>query len=249
MIVLFFACVLLDPAPQPVGEVRFPHPEGFDEGHGALALELGTSACLDCHVEGATAPTCASCHEHYPHAEGWVAGSVHGQQKTCLGCHKAEGSEVSCTSCHASYPHAAGWAEAGVHGAYALKRPDSAVVCGPCHGDDLRGGAIEVGCSSCHESYPHAEGWESAHGEQGAEGAEDCIACHTDPVDATSWTGGISGVACARCHSSYPHSEDWPSGHIAGVSVSGEAVCMRCHEPGDGPEQVPCGASCHGGAE
>ncbi len=256
----------------------FPHPAGYDDPdlHGADYLgDGGGAACLACHpVESAGAggaPACRSCHAPFPHPDedeaggDWMDGAIHGagilvdlDAKTpalsesgqaaldaCLDCHGREGARApACTRCHASWPHPDGWEEAGQHGAYALARGSVAAVCGTCHGADLLGGDTGVSCAACHAAYPHAEGFEDGetHGAAAKKDLQACLDCHGEDGAA------IAAGACSRCHAPYPHGAGFD--HVSAAAVSGEAVCLTCHEAGDGMAGMPagCGATCHGGA-
>lgn len=73
-----------------------------------------------------------------------------------------------------------------------------------------------------------------------------CWTCHGE-----DYAGGSAGVACSSCHVTYPHPGGWAGQeHMSAVGSLGEAACMRCHAPGDGPDEMiaSCAASCHGGA-
>lgn len=261
------ACsVLRGGEPAPDSQAIFPHAADYDQGakHGPDALDLGVATCDNCHVAGATAPPCSQCHDVYPHQQGWIDGSVHGQglygktgsTDACTDCHDQPGltatDRYGCTSCHNSYPHQDGWKDAGVHGQYAMARGDAVAACGSCHGSDLDGGDVAVSCTQCHAVYPHTEGWEDGanHGVAAKKKDAECAACHADPADDTSWNGGNSGVPCSRCHAVYPHSADWKHDHMATAAQTGEPVCLTCHDAGDGPASMiaTCGSTCHGGA-
>lgn len=251
MIALLLACALS--RSEPTGAVSFPHPDDYERGalHGSDSLSAGTGACLSCHREDSTAPTCASCHDDYPHPKGWLAGSTHGHGLTgdggaagradCATCHgKDELKAPECASCHGSYPHPDGWALADHHGDEAQSRGTAA--CAGCHGADLGGTPEAPSCASCHASFPHPPGWSdpSVHGHADL---GTCAACHGD-----LGTGGVSGVACSRCHADYPHPAGWDAGHLSAVERAGERSCLSCHEAGVGPTlPVACGAACHGG--
>lgn len=259
MTLLLLACQR-SPAPEAAGALRFPHAEGYGEGtaHGAEARRLGSDLCLGCHRDevrkNAGAPACTTCHESFPHPDGWLAGSVHGvglagaaggaARDACASCHGVEGLEApSCGTCHGSYPHPADWETAGTHGAWATARGSLATACGSCHGADLGGGPNAPSCTSCHASFPHPTGWADPALHATAD-LGTCAGCHGE-----GGTGGTSGVACSRCHANYPHADGWAAGHIAVAGTVGEAVCLDCHDAGDGPVGVPagCGRSCHGG--
>ena len=226
------------------GSLAFPHPEGFDQAsaHGAAALE-DRGACLDCHqVDQAAAPRCGSCHEAYPHEEGWL--DAHGgSQLECSDCHEAQGLQATeswaCDSCHAAWPHPAGWEQPTGHGSFVLSRHAETALCSGCHdqGADF--------CGSCHELYPHTADWRAReqHGATARSALDSCAACHGE-----DHAGGSTGVACANCHASYPHGSDPKREHIHAARV-GEGVCLACHEAGEGPSQVhaSCATRCHGG--
>ena len=265
VLLLIAACSKLrDPQEAGTTDAVFPHPADYEaaERHGAHSLEGGHS-CLACHgVETSpleTAPTCTSCHA-YPHPDGWGAGAVHGaglfgkgaDTTACDACHGAAdtvaGTEFACTSCHASYPHPDGWGAAGEHGVYALARGDAVAVCGPCHGADLSGGEVGVACTACHAEYPHPDTWKETHGAEYLGDPASCADCHADPEDGL-WTGGRSGSACSTCHATFPHPATWRTDHAVVSDGIGEAVCLTCHTPGDGPATMvaTCAERCHGG--
>lgn len=259
-LLLLAACGLPAFRAQPVAEtveVRFPHADDYEEGsqHGAESFAAGLDTCLGCHREDSTAPSCSSCHEGWPHPEGWLAGAVHGQGLSgdkaaagvaeCQECHgQPDLAATACTSCHSSYPHPKGWELGGQHGIYALARGSAAAACGSCHGSALEGTETAPSCTTCHSGWPHPEGWSDAS----AHGAADLSTC--DGCHGTLGTGGSSEVACARCHSTYPHGDDWLLGHMSSASAVGEAVCLDCHDAAEGPAAMPaaCGAACHGSA-
>lgn len=256
----------LDAARPTSATAVFPHDDDFAAGehHGAAWLEAAPGRCTDCHPTRAASaegpPACASCHDAYPHPSGWRAGAEHGaglsgedaDRSACLACHEVPGStatdQAGCSHCHASYPHPTGWAEAGVHGVVAAAGPDPAIVCGSCHGGELQGTATTPACAECHPAYPHAETWSepTEHGAAALTDLEGCVACH---VSDDGGPGGAVGVACSRCHAPYPHPEDWLRAHLDSALLVGEAVCLRCHLAGDGPDTVvaTCATRCHGG--
>lgn len=236
----------------------FPHADRYEQptAHGADALAEGQGTCDTCHGEASTAAACTSCHDLYPHPEGWRSGAQHGsgllddtvEIDTCYDCHAAEGlyaaEQVGCTSCHASFPHPEGWAGATAHGAYALARGDTTAVCGPCHGADLGGGDAGVACTDCHADYPHGADWAQPD-HHGAASGESCFDCHGE-----AGTGGAAGVACALCHAPYAHPDGWAASHLGTAARTGEQICLGCHAAGDGPSPMVarCATTCHGGA-
>lgn len=248
----------------PGGVLPFPHASDIQTGpaHGPLALEFGAGACNTCHDQaGSAARPCSSCHDNYPHPDGWLAGAVHGAGLTgaagpsavepCMSCHGdpllIAGTERSCTSCHASYPHVEGWKEAGKHGIFASLRGSAAATCGSCHGASLEGAGEAPACNSCHVGYPHPAGWAAPeqHAVAWALPESTCATCHGE-----GGTGGTANVACSQCHVAMPHAADWASTHIPAAGLSGELVCVACHDAGSGtPAAMPasCADRCHGG--
>lgn len=237
--------------------IPFPHDDAYKAAtaHGPDVQTYGADACFGCHREGATAPTCASCHEVYPHETGWLDGAVHGARLTgdagkpgreaCGACHGAEGLQApSCTSCHASWPHPTDWGKAGNHGTYVLARGDAASACGNCHGATLAGEGDAPSCTKCHTTYPHAAGWREPTAHGATVDYTECWLCHGD----SGATGGTADVSCQDCHSSFPHPADWATTHFGTAAKLGESVCMGCHEAGSAPFPVlaACGSSCHG---
>jgi hypothetical protein len=268
LLLLLFACSGVAGG-SPSGAVPFPHAAGYEaaRAHGREAIAAGAAACEGCHrLDASGAATCASCHPAYPHGEGWLAGSAHGNdlsgvagaagRDTCATCHEVSGlaaAEVAaCTGCHPAYPHPAGFAAAGQHGVPTLTRGSAAATCGPCHGRALEGGenaagtVVAPGCSTCHADYPHPEGWSDAvrHGAAALSTSAGCDGCH-----GAAGEGGTAGVACARCHANYPHPADWADAHLATVAITGEGVCVGCHAAGEGTSVMParCASRCHGG--
>lgn len=254
---LLFACSTGPAAPSPVaGDLPFPHPDGYDAAtaHGGEARTFGADVCLGCHrAEAGAAATCESCHAGYPHVEGWLAGAAHGEglggvagaerRDACTSCHGATGlAAPACTACHGSYPHPVGWVIGGAHGAYAIERGSATASCGSCHGTALEGGVVAPACTACHADWPHPAGW-SDPSRHAAADLTTCGGCH-----GADGSGGTSDVACARCHATYPHAEGWPVGHVSVAAKVGEAVCLDCHDAGEGPSAMPaaCGAVCHG---
>lgn len=247
LLLLLLAC---PPAPRATPEqaLVFPHAQDFElpAAHGPALLESGLATCQECH-EQSSAPSCASCHEAYPHAEGWIHG--HGEASrtdgaTCSSCHEEPGlraaEQLPCTQCHASFPHPAQWRES--HGATALTLPDMVGGCTGCHEHSSEG---DQACASCHEVFPHSADFD--HPAAFEEDPSTCASCH---AEGAQWDGGRSKVACARCHQSFPHGAAWKQEHMAVSGQVGEATCMVCHEQGDGPDTMPatCSTACHGSA-
>jgi hypothetical protein len=263
-VVLAGCAELWVPAPASNPDARFPHPPDYERGavHGADALPLDEAGCMACHRDSSdTAPACTSCHDSFPHPVGWRAGARHGTPllgptgadlRPCEECHLQPGmqatDEVPCTLCHASFPHPDDWALGGIHGTHAIGSGDPRALCGTCHGADLGGGNVGVACDLCHTAYPHPTGWAdpSGHGASALADLSSCLGCHGE-----GGTGGPAEVPCTRCHPTFPHAANWPAAHLTAADRVGEAVCLGCHEPGDGPATMValCGARCHGGAE
>ena len=114
----------------------FPHSDSWEQpsSHGKSAATIGTSNCLDCHIEpsGTALPACSSCHAVFPHtnASWYIAGTVgrtlthpstyiedirSGVASPCLTCHVEDaawkaGLVTQCTSCHPNgVTHGAQW--------------------------------------------------------------------------------------------------------------------------------------------
>ncbi|MCP4805716.1 MAG: hypothetical protein GY913_35920 [Proteobacteria bacterium] len=192
---------------------------------------------LACAILEPSEPTSAE-DSLFPHAAGFLVdhGVARERQDECVGCHGvADSTAPACDSCHTAFPHGTTWAEPTEHGAWFVERGAVASACDSCH--------VETDCAECHESYPHADDW-SQRQHHGVAAEASCSTCH-----GATWDGGATGVACASCHAAYPHAEGFSTGHVDAVGI-GEATCLRCHSPGDGPETMPasCGAVCHGGA-
>jgi len=251
--------VLADERQGPIEGAVFPHADGYDapELHGVAALGSQGGTCERCHAEaGEVTPTCTTCHETYPHPEGWIAGAVHGEGtwgaggsvRECNACHEYSGLQTAvdlpCDGCHASFPHGMSWEIS--HDTYTRDRGSAVAVCGPCHGEDLAGGSVDISCTECHADYPHAADWASpeAHGVAALADSTSCLACHS-----TDGSGGSSGVDCSLCHTAWPHSSRWDEEHLGVAGTLGEGPCLDCHEPGDGPATMvaTCARSCHGG--
>ncbi len=247
------ACSLGGPAPATDPDAVFPHQAEYQSGaiHGADALRVGTEACATCHGSTSTAPTCASCHETWPHDSSWLVSHGEGLTKDtltpCLACHDVAGSaaqnQANCKSCHPSWPHPEGWDV--LHGPYTLDRGSAKATCGSCHGADLHGVGDAPSCTSCHPSWPHPSDWLVAHREAAHQDLAACAECHGAPTD-----GGAAGVSCDRCHLGYPHVADFAKTHLDAAAL-GEGACLACHEPGDGPSTMvaTCAEKCHGGAQ
>lgn len=135
--------------------------------------------CSNCHgidlQGGNVAPSCFSCHAHYPHFvdPNWrtPAGGNHtqaylsgqpGLQSACTLCHTKLGKGIeekapACVSCHDQYPHAENWLSPLQHGMNFIfneiaETAGDENLCQKCHGEDLRGeGAAAKDCQSCHE--------------------------------------------------------------------------------------------------
>lgn len=256
-LLLLFACGGAPDSDATDVGVHFPHPTDFKKGinHGDEAIRVGASVCLGCHRENSTAPMCSTCHPAYPHLDGWLAGETHGKnlggadhapdRAVCQKCHGQEGLQApACDSCHNAYPHPVGWANAGNHGVWGLSHGSLTAACGSCHGANLEGNDPAPACNHCHAVFPHPANWTDKTQHPLAERSQ-CYVCH-----GTDGTGGTSGIACARCHASYPHPAQWAQkGHMETASKVGENACLFCHDPGDGPPQMPagCGAQCHRG--
>ncbi|QQR79847.1 MAG: hypothetical protein IPJ69_10950 [Deltaproteobacteria bacterium] len=141
--------------------------------------------CKKCHGAdyngGISNQSCNSCHQNYPHPEGW-RDETHGRavrengttscaQSACHGTGLVPTSETrgpSCASCHASYPSQhtlPGWNTYNDNGNGHGKRVlidlnGDKTSCKLCHGEDLRGGSSGRSCFECHANYPHAAtGW------------------------------------------------------------------------------------------
>lgn len=193
----------------------------------------------------------------FPHVEGFGEGGQHGQEylgeraDSCVRCHDldagpeedgVESGADGCRSCHTDYPHAPEWLVG--HGVSWFDL-DRQATCGPCHGEDLAGGASAVACDSCHAAWPHAQGWEDSSEHGGflaSRGTLDsCLGCHpSEPAD-----DGADMPGCGDCHAGYPHGEDWSSGELHGAGWL-EGDCGTCHGVvGEGGAWAPTCATCH----
>lgn len=232
------------PGVSPSVQFAFPHPAGSSapEIHGKWYHDNGFVLCEKCH--GMTdpkgkSPACRSCHELFPHDEGWSDVAKHGEGVRARGvlscttkCHGRDLngglSQVACSKCHRSYPHSAGWSVVDKHGVEALG--DKKLACRSCHGNDFAGGSSGVPCFKCHKDFPHLANWgnKDQHGAyvMGA-GSKDCkSACH-----GVDLKGGASGVSCTKCHDSFPHPDGWRvgDGHGRVAKGDGKLTCRVCH--------------------
>jgi hypothetical protein len=258
-LLLLGACSVPRTVPDGANEgAIFPHPEGFDGSgeHGQRFLGEDAARCVLCHdpdggdVSGA--PGCRTCHASFPHGADWLG--EHGPawqdldtRSDCAPCHGEQldggNAGVACDSCHAAWPHPAGWRGGSTHAAFVGER-GTVDACLGCHEAEALGADAEPpGCGDCHALYPHPEGW-SAGAEHGATWIDgDCGTCH-----GREQQGGALAPACASCHPAYPHPEGWRAEHPAHVAPAGAGPCLLCHDPGDGPDDLPvsCAATCHG---
>lgn len=198
----------------------YPHTEGWLSGqvHGkGLMGETGEAArqpCLECHgTEGLVAASehgCNSCHENYPHVEGWELAGQHGvyalsrgsATAACGSCHGThlEGNKnaPACTKCHSDYPHADGWTAANQHPSpHAVAAASDFARCETCHGAGGTGGKAEVACAQCHASYPHPDEWVKTHyATVDKVGEGSCALCH-----AAGFADTVLPVSCGKsCH-------------------------------------------------
>jgi len=200
------------------------HPETWTqeeapEFHGKKVLTVGYASCTSCHgfdlLGGEAGVSCYSCHEVYPHKQGWTspgADDFHGafiaaqnwSMEKCKTCHGSDyrggETDVSCYKCHTS--------EAG---------PEA---CNTCHGNqdnaappkDLSNNvettaigvgahqlhvALFKGCSICHitptafsdsthiDGTPYAEVVETWGWDRNT--ATCANACHGDPNKSYIW--------------------------------------------------------------
>ena len=143
----------------------------------------------------------------FPHAEGFEAGSVHGQPwlqspEGCVSCHLAEQRlrmVDSCRDCHVLYPHADDFADDEVHGPRAA---DDGFRCISCHGTGEAQPGEQEGsaCRDCHQDYPHRLTWAEPeiHGPRAVEApVRACAGCH-----GVDWQGSTTSDSCFDCCSS-----------------------------------------------
>jgi hypothetical protein len=245
------------------------HPESWAkattssrEGHGQKVLTAGLATCVSCHGTdfkgGSTKISCYTCHDNYPHREGWTTlghSQFHGTYlakaayatDACTPCHgedlqNSEGKK-NCASCHALYPHAEGWMQTGAaafHGTWAKNANWDLTSCKACHGDQFQGGEGKQSCYTCHASFPHGSEWLNTassawHGAYLAGrgfNPNECKTCH-----GTNLEGGDGKQACTTCHADYPHETGFKyetsSARFHGVQLKANgydlASCAKCH--------------------
>ena len=198
----------------------YPHTENWIAGselsHGLFVKdkEWSNESCQSCHGEnligGSSEVSCYSCHENYPHENGWLVEeeeAFHGSFvknngfdiSSCASCHGENfmggNSDVSCYTCHAGYPHQAGWispTDDNFHGHTIRADNWSMQSCKNCHGEDYRGGSSGTSCFTCHT---------------GNEGPETCNTCHgssanfAPPQDLSNNTATtVLGVGAHQLH-------------------------------------------------
>ena len=212
--------------------------------HGSYVNANGTTSCAtaNCHgtnlipeVNVTRGPSCAGCHNLYPHPENWAWShgattvSLEAGITACKNCHGDNYDRImsngkNCFSCHADYPHVQeGWVRPSGqpqgHGdKVQVTYNKSTAKCELCHGTDLTKMKAGKNCFTCHDSYPHkkrtTEVWKEydGHGDyllgQGEHQLEECNKCH-----GADYKGGTRGQpSCFSCHPSFPHkliSEQW----------------------------------------
>jgi len=154
--------------------------------------------------------------------------------------------------------HPAGWVE--IHGSYAI--PD-AVMCMPCHGEDLDGGISRVSCSSssykgqsCHAAGQdfHNENWvnktyigtNTFHATAYSDDDAGCIFCHTpppldEPYEGYCWICHF-GVTGARSPGGWVHDLLW---HERFIDTIYEPICLNCHDTNNSFGLEPFCHNCH----
>lgn len=193
-----------------------------------------TTACKDCHGDGAqavrwtgaapAAEACARCHAQSPHSAPVLAAAraAAGPADGCAGCHRAEDTRWAQGRITAEQHRATG---------FALQAPHHDVACGKCHTaptwTERFPGRSPADCRSCHRDV---------HGGQFADEAKyaQCTACHdgahwTPPrfglaahaATAFPLTGAHEAVACSRCHAQ--------SGAAPRVFHGTARACEACH--------------------
>ena len=255
----------------------YPHADNWkgpgEDSHGEYlkAKDYELSSCKLCHGENLdevmAGNSCVTCHEIYPHGEGWAGTgeNSHGQYlqengyplESCQTCHGENFDEVmrgqSCRTCHALYPHVPGWitpADPNFHGTYLSRLGYELSSCQTCHGQNFDEIKKDTSCRTCHDSFPHPEGWpgtgEGSHGAYlRASGfkVSDCQPCHGDNYDRV-----IVNTSCRTCHETYPHVQGWAQ---EGENSHGEylkrldypiSTCQPCH--GENYDEIMLNNSC-----
>jgi hypothetical protein len=128
-----------------------PHPSGWLQAHGPVAVQRGAAICADCHTKK-DPKFCIRCHGlPMPHPPGWLATHPATATKDPALCVKCHGQD-SCVRCHGVVlPHPASfvsshWVEAVRNGA----------VCVKCHGNTAGGATGAASCygGDCHHPTP-----------------------------------------------------------------------------------------------
>ncbi len=222
-------------------------------GHGAWALEKGTTECKQCH--GATLEG----------GKKWPGASI---------------VATSCVSCHTTYPllHTPSWkTQANGHGQTLVTTlQGNPKECSLCHGVNLTGTATAPGCVSCHgpgkSKHPIGTAQSWCDSDDGMENMVPCTvevrysngivhskdykanpllcqACH-----GLDFKGGASQKSCFSCHNNsnyYPHIQPgWSGKGVHGVAYLNSrkwAGCATaCHgtDMKGGTSKVSC-LQCH----
>lgn len=163
--------------------LQMPHPERWNQKHGAMVVDRGKSICVSCHLED-DKRFCIDCHGvPMPHPSGF--GSSHGSfalknEEKCVKCH----GENSCIACHGlQMPHPSGWMS--VHSSTALSSPG---LCSRCHSSSY--------CVGCHGvELPHSGAFIADHPNHVYSSGSVCMKCHGN--------GGTGPNGCwgGQCHS------------------------------------------------
>ncbi len=233
----------------------------------SAALAAGCSTATDAgksfvDAQGNHPAEWVSVHPSYALPDGTKCAPCHGDDLrggiSGVSCFSAS---VGGVSCHAEGPafHPADWVQ--THRVAAL--PDGA-SCTPCHGSDLRGGALAPSCFlasfegiSCHATGPafHPATW------------LDCTSRGTNGWHATAYGNNIP--PCANCHdvsatspkctqtchfslggAKVPSGSTYSHGFITGHSAfdadnAARTVCVNCHETHNRFGQPPVCHNCH----
>ncbi|MGK5085291.1 hypothetical protein WDW37_18545 [Bdellovibrionota bacterium FG-1] len=217
------------------------------------AIKLCATECHGPDLGGGLSKVgCASCHDVFPHKEGWLEPAGHGQYamdsgtQGCRLCHGADlrgsADASSCNKCHADYPHLnPNWTAPGtasVHAAtFVLEMQVGAIMaCATCHGANYDRKLKGKACVDCHtQGVSHSGNWgdPAGHGAYSARAytsaTNKCVVCHKS---------GTS-MGCFNCHENYPHltpnwlAEGTQSVHAATfiqrVKNGTVSVCAGCH--------------------
>jgi formate dehydrogenase gamma subunit len=194
-------------------------------GMGALAAEISSSACMDCHSDKTLSKTNSAGKEISLFVDqARLAASVH-KTNSCASCHSDITAKhpddnvpvraVNCAKCHEKQSESYG---GSVHGQAAAVGEQAAATCQDCHdghtvlpptspASPLHFTRLAQTCGACHEQAAK-DVVESVHGRAVAAGHRDaptCTDCHAEHQIVglkSSSPLKISADLCSRCHAS-----------------------------------------------